>query len=119
LYIVPVGQNPTSSTLSLERKRAIYDICVVYDVIICEDDPYYFLTFPPYVLPSQRQSRTNGSIHGVSSADKTSSVFDEQALIDSLVPTFLSLDTQGRVIRLDTFSKVRMSVFEILELPAF
>ncbi|KAF9059540.1 pyridoxal phosphate-dependent transferase [Rhodocollybia butyracea] len=87
LYTVPVGQNPTSATLSPERKKAVYDICVVYDVIICEDDPYYFLSFPPYVLPAQRQS------------------LRKNALIDGLIPTFLSLDVQGRVIRLDTFSK--------------
>ncbi|KAK7451736.1 hypothetical protein VKT23_012415 [Stygiomarasmius scandens] len=54
LYTVPVGQNPTGSTLTWERKKAIYEICVTYDIIICEDDPYYFLQLPQYVAPSER-----------------------------------------------------------------
>ena len=43
LYTVPTGQNPTGATMTGERKKRIYDICVEYDVIILEDDPYYHL----------------------------------------------------------------------------
>ena len=32
---------------------------------------------------------------------------DIARFIASLIPTFLRIDTQGRVIRMDTFSKVR------------
>ncbi|KAE9411327.1 PLP-dependent transferase [Gymnopus androsaceus JB14] len=105
LYLVPVGQNPTGATLSLERKKAIYNICVEYDVIICEDDPYYFLQFPKYVLPSQRNSEQYPDANEHLNPNSPGFEFDEQTLIDSLIPTFLSLDVQGRVIRLDTFSK--------------
>ncbi|KAJ3928171.1 MAG: pyridoxal phosphate-dependent transferase [Lentinula lateritia] len=107
LYLVPVGHNPTGATLTLERKKAIYKICVEYDIIICEDDPYYFLQFPPYVLQSQRtqeESRTASSDIPIEHPN-SSSELDGQAYVDSLIPTFLSLDVQGRVIRLDTFSK--------------
>ncbi|KAJ3828925.1 pyridoxal phosphate-dependent transferase [Lentinula raphanica] len=97
LYTVPVGHNPTGSTLSLERKKKIYEICVEYDIIICEDDPYYFLQFPPYTLrPSSSETQKTA---------ENPVAFDRQAYIESLVPTFISLDVQGRVIRLDTFSK--------------
>ncbi|KAF9260461.1 PLP-dependent transferase [Marasmius fiardii PR-910] len=92
LYVIPVAQNPTGATLTLERKQAIYDICVKYDIIICEDDPYYFLQLPAYARPEQRRSRV-----------ATEMTPDE--LIKSLIPTFLHLDWQGRVIRLETFSK--------------
>lgn len=51
---------------------------------------------PPYVLPSQRaQDSDSGAKH-----------INEQEYIESLVPTFLHVDYQGRVIRLETFSKV-------------
>lgn len=61
VYIVPTGQNPCGFTMSAARKQEIYDICMEYggrglerhmnmspslpstDVIIVEDDPYYFL----------------------------------------------------------------------------
>lgn len=45
LYTVPVGQNPCGSVADIKRKQAIYDICVKYDVILCEDD--VSSRFPP------------------------------------------------------------------------
>ena len=38
LYTVPVGQNPTGSIVTNDRRRKIYAVCVKHDVIICEDD---------------------------------------------------------------------------------
>ncbi|KAG7087453.1 hypothetical protein E1B28_013419 [Marasmius oreades] len=92
LYLIPVAQNPTGATLTLERKKAIYDICVKYDVVICEDDPYYFLQLPAYLPPEQR-------------AVRIATEMTPEELLEFLVPTFLHLDWQGRVIRLETFSK--------------
>ena len=37
LYLVPCGQNPTGSTLSLERRLQIYAIAQKYDLVIVED----------------------------------------------------------------------------------
>ncbi|KAF9569073.1 PLP-dependent transferase [Agrocybe pediades] len=93
MYIVPVGQNPTGATMGAARKKAIYEICVKYDVIIVEDDPYYFLQEGPYVHPSLRSSRV-----------KHTQLTDEE-YIANLAPSFLRFDYQGRVVRLDTFSK--------------
>lgn len=47
LYLIPNGGNPTGSTLTLERKKAIYQLAREHDLIIIEDDPYYFLQFGP------------------------------------------------------------------------
>ena len=41
----PVGANPTGVSISLERRQEIYQIARDYDLIIFEDDPYYFLHF--------------------------------------------------------------------------
>lgn len=71
------------------RKREIYQICRKHDVIICEDDPYYFLQMPVYRSPSERE--------------------DSDAPDVSLSPSFLKFDEDGRVIRLESFSKVRES----------
>jgi aromatic amino acid aminotransferase I len=64
------------------------------DIIIAEDDPYYFLQAGEYVPKSKRKA---------AAADDD----DVAGFVRSLVPTFLRVDTQGRVIRMDTFSKVR------------
>ncbi|KAK0457665.1 PLP-dependent transferase [Desarmillaria tabescens] len=91
LYTVPTGQNPTGCAMSARRKQDIYSICVKYDIIIVEDDPYYFLQFEEY-----RRGRNRSA---------TPPKYDEPTFLRSLERTFLSFDTQGRVIRLDTFSK--------------
>ncbi|XP_048758464.1 kynurenine/alpha-aminoadipate aminotransferase, mitochondrial-like isoform X1 [Ostrea edulis] len=71
LYVVPNGGNPTGTGLTIERKKEIYKISQEYDLIILEDDPYFYLQFrKPYV------------------------------------PSFLSLDVDGRVVRCDSFSKL-------------
>ncbi|KAF5370081.1 hypothetical protein D9758_001083 [Tetrapyrgos nigripes] len=93
LYTVPVGQNPTGATMLEERKKEIYEICVEYDIIIVEDDPYYFLQVGPYVLKSERDQ------------EKDLSSASDDVFIAGLAPSYLKVDYQGRVIRLDTFSK--------------
>ncbi|XP_052255800.1 kynurenine/alpha-aminoadipate aminotransferase, mitochondrial-like [Dreissena polymorpha] len=71
LYIIPNGGNPTGHGLTLNRKKAIYEIARKYDLLILEDDPYYYLQFnEPYV------------------------------------PSMLSMDVDGRVVRFDSFSKL-------------
>jgi len=45
LYLTPTGQNPTGTTLSNQRKREIYEVCCEKDVLILEDDPYYFVYY--------------------------------------------------------------------------
>ena len=106
--------NPRSlyvQTMGEKRKKEIYEICVKFgenfvhefrggthsdcndtDVIIVEDDPYYFLQQGAYKPKSERS---------------TASVkHDEDKFLSGLAPSYLRFDYQGRVIRLDTFSKV-------------
>ena len=66
LYINPTGANPTGTLLSAERRKEIYQLCCDYNLLLLEDDPYYYLQF----------------------GEK-----------DSRPPSFLTLDTQGRVLR--------------------
>ncbi|KAK4056974.1 hypothetical protein OIO90_001874 [Microbotryomycetes sp. JL221] len=89
LYVVPVGSNPTGTTMSAARRQEIMAVCEEFDVIICEDDPYCALQFQHYV-PNKDQT-----VH-VQSAEEFRS---------TMVPSFLKFDRQGRVIRLESFSK--------------
>jgi len=73
LYTIPTGSNPTGASTSLERKQQVMEIARENDLVIIEDDPYYFLQFNP----------------------KT--------------PSYQSMDTEGRVIRSDSLSKILSS----------
>ncbi|KAM3513933.1 hypothetical protein MY11210_002365 [Beauveria gryllotalpidicola] len=88
LYTVPSGSNPTGATQGLERRQAIYAVAQKHDMIIIEDEPYYFLQMDPY---GQGESPPPATI-------------DE--FVASLVPSYVSIDVDGRVMRLDSFSKV-------------
>ncbi len=108
------GQNPTGGTLTYKRRQEIYRIACQYDLIILEDgmltviccenkarrnlrlfslDPYYFL---------QYDRRRDASEKDVD-ASTTNSVAHPFAwnFIRSLTPSFLSMDVQGRVLRID------------------
>ena len=45
LYTIPTGLNPSGGSLSADRKQEVYDIAVDHDLIILEDDPYYYIDF--------------------------------------------------------------------------
>ena len=77
LYINPTGANPTGTLLSAERRNEIYKLCCDYNLLLLEDDPYYYLQF------GEKQSRP---------------------------PSFLSLDTQGRVLRYASSSQILISL---------
>ncbi|EIN10771.1 PLP-dependent transferase [Punctularia strigosozonata HHB-11173 SS5] len=111
MYTVPIGQNPSGATMGAARKKAIYDVCVDFgrsytgegyhyakdrsDVIIVEDDPYYFLQEGEYVPKEQRVLQSASFTKGK----------EEEEYVASLAPSYLKFDTQGRVVRLETFSK--------------
>ncbi|KZT27300.1 PLP-dependent transferase [Neolentinus lepideus HHB14362 ss-1] len=90
LYTVPCGQNPTGSTLTLDRRKDIYDIACRWDLIILEDDPYYFLQYDKPPMKAEDIEKDGFA----------------KTFARSLVPSFLSLDTEGRVMRIDSFSKI-------------
>lgn len=93
-----MGQNPTSGVLSLGRRRELYAICCKYDIIIVEDDPYWYLQFPSATAKLPKKASAD-------SAKPESWKSSGYEFLDSLVPSSLQIDTEGRVIRLDTFSK--------------
>ncbi|KAJ1959968.1 hypothetical protein IWQ62_004406 [Dispira parvispora] len=90
MYLVPTGQNPTGVTMSLPRRRAIYQLAQKHNLIIFEDDPYYYMQYAAYQSPEKRAAEGEVSQPGLS----------------GLMPSFLSMDVDGRVIRMDSFSKI-------------
>jgi len=45
LYTIPNGANPVGTSILIERKKEIYKIAQEYNLIILEDDPYYFISY--------------------------------------------------------------------------
>lgn len=91
LYTVPSGQNPTGATQGEGRRREIYAVAQKHDVFIIEDEPYYFLQMQPYTGPDAPDVPPPDSV---------------EEFLDSLIPSLLSMDVDGRVLRMDSFSKV-------------
>ncbi|GAB5354133.1 hypothetical protein AAMO2058_000093600 [Amorphochlora amoebiformis] len=88
LYTVPTGQNPSGSTASDARKRAIYQIASEWNLLILEDDPYRFLYYGTDPHPGEEGEKEW-------ERPKSQSMF--------------SMDTEGRVIRFDSISKILSS----------
>lgn len=62
IYVIPVFQNPTGKTWSLERRRQLAELASRYDVMVVEDNPYEELRFSGEVLPSVRSFDTTGQV---------------------------------------------------------
>lgn len=45
IYLNPTASNPAGTTLPTHRKREIYRLACEYNMLILEDDPYYYLHF--------------------------------------------------------------------------
>ncbi|KAK0720065.1 pyridoxal phosphate-dependent transferase [Lasiosphaeris hirsuta] len=102
MYLVTLGHNPTGIVLSIERKKEIYAVCSKYDVIIIEDEPYWYLQFPS---ASFEEAKSRGEPTPDPTQPYRPASSSGYPFLDSLAPSFLSIDTDGRVFRLDTFSK--------------
>ena len=97
LYINPTGANPTGTLLPLARRKEIYKLASQHDLLILEDDPYYYL-----------------QVHFLRRAVKGTK-FPSNVSVwlqftgNERTPSFLSMDVDGRVLRFDSFSKVLSS----------
>jgi aromatic amino acid aminotransferase I / 2-aminoadipate transaminase len=92
IYMVPTGHNPTGATQSLERRHEIYRLAQKHDLYILEDDPYYYIQLPAHI-----SEHASDVIQSIPLSGKQT---------PPLIPSLLSIDTDGRVFRMDSFSKV-------------
>ncbi len=52
LYTIPNFQNPAAGTMTLDRRRAVVEICRKHDILIVQDDAYGAISFDTEPLPS-------------------------------------------------------------------
>lgn len=62
VYLIPNFQNPTGITMSLEKRKACYDICLKAGVMILEDNPYGELRYTGTDIPTIKSMDTEGIV---------------------------------------------------------
>ena len=62
IYTIPNFQNPSGVTMSLEKRRALYELAKKYEVLVIEDNPYGDLRFAGEFLPCIKSFDTEGLV---------------------------------------------------------
>ena len=62
LYTIPNFQNPSGITMSLEKRKKVYELCRDHGVIVLEDNPYGDLRFAGEDVPSIKSLDTEGVV---------------------------------------------------------
>lgn len=70
VYLIPTFQNPGGTTMGLEKRKAVYDICRRRGIMILEDNPYGELRFAGEDLPTLKSMDTEGIVLYCSSFSK-------------------------------------------------
>jgi len=71
IYVIPNFQNPTGTTLSMERRHHLVELAERYDLIIFEDDPYGDLRYEGRHLPPIISLDSSGRVIHMRSTSKT------------------------------------------------
>lgn len=94
IYTIPV-QNPTGLVQSKKHKLEVYNICKKFNLLIIEDDPYgnILLTDKDKVVFEDKLEEFK---------------YEKQHYLDTLAnsASYLSVDTEGIVIRCESVSKI-------------
>lgn len=62
IYTIPNFQNPSGVTMSLEKRKALYELAKKYGVLIIEDNPYGDLRFRGEFIPCIKSFDTEGLV---------------------------------------------------------
>ncbi|MBQ1334032.1 MAG: PLP-dependent aminotransferase family protein [Clostridia bacterium] len=71
VYTIPTFQNPSGKTMPLHKRKAMYEICKKYGVLILEDNPYGELRFAGEDVPTIKSFDEDGIVIYVGSFSKT------------------------------------------------
>lgn len=92
-YTVSNFSNPSGITMSLEKRKAVYELAVKYNVVILEDNPYGDLRYRNSRIPHIKEFDTEGAVIYVSSMSKLIApavrvgfLVANKKLIDRMIP---------------------------------
>ena len=108
LYTIPTGSNPTGASMNLERRIEVLKIAQEHDLLIVEDDPYYYMQYAPERVPSLfsldpdgRVIRTDSLSKIVSSGIRVGFVSGPSELVDAM-----SLHNQASIMHASGLSQL-------------
>ncbi|XP_034712237.1 kynurenine/alpha-aminoadipate aminotransferase, mitochondrial isoform X2 [Etheostoma cragini] len=111
LYTIPNGGNPTGASMTAQRKQEVYELARQYDMLIIEDDPYFFLQFDKPWAPTFLSMDVDGRIIRTDSFSKILSsglrigfVTGPKPLVDRVV-----LHIQASTMHTSTFTQLMVS----------
>uniref|UniRef100_A0A671W1X4 Kynurenine/alpha-aminoadipate aminotransferase, mitochondrial n=1 Tax=Sparus aurata TaxID=8175 RepID=A0A671W1X4_SPAAU len=103
LYTIPNGGNPTGASMTTQRKQEVYELARQYDMLIIEDDPYYYLQFDK-VGETGQIIRTDSFSKILSSGLRIGFVTGPKPLVDRVV-----LHIQASTMHTSTFTQLMVS----------
>ncbi len=62
IYTIPTFQNPMGVTMSIEKRKRLYEIAKRNNIVILEDNPYGELTFDGVKMPTIKSMDTDGIV---------------------------------------------------------
>lgn len=62
IYLIPNFQNPTGLTMSLEKRKRVYELAEKYDVFVLEDNPYGDIRFAGEDIQSIKSMDKSGRV---------------------------------------------------------
>lgn len=62
IYTIPTFQNPSGITMSVEKRKRLYELALKYNVLILEDNPYGELRYRGETLPTIKSMDDKGIV---------------------------------------------------------
>ena len=119
LYVIPDFQNPTGTSMSLARRRALVEFANRHDLMILEDSPYRDIRFAGQAVPPIKRFDTEDRVFYVGSFSKIIApglrlgwVVASRALIEKLGLLKLAADTQCSTINM-TATSLLLASFDL------
>ena len=108
IYTIPNFQNPSGVTMSLEKRKKVYELARKYGVLIIEDNPYGDLRYSGEFLPNIKSMDTDGIVIYAGSFSKVISPGMRVAYAIAPKPIFQKLVVckQGNDVHTNIWSQV-------------
>ncbi|CAG8595469.1 3337_t:CDS:2, partial [Paraglomus occultum] len=115
LYTVPVGGNPTGISTTFERKQQIYAYAQKFNILILEDDPYYYLQFNSPRIKSYLSMDTDGRVVRFDSMSKLLSAGIRIGWATGPAPIIDRINMHTQATNLHPSSLAQMVIYKLLE----
>ncbi|KAH8074790.1 PLP-dependent transferase [Cristinia sonorae] len=119
LYTVPYGCNPTGMTATIERRREVLQLAREHNLLILEDDPYYYLYYgdlprPPSYFALELEQPEVGRVLRFDSLSKILSSGLRIGFVSGPDPLLQAIDMHTAVSSLQTSSLTQTIAFALL-----